>query len=306
MTMSRTNLDPDLLRAFLAVADLRSFTRAAQSLNRTQSAVSSQIKRLEDHLGQSLLSRTTTRVALSPAGEGFVSYARRILHLGEEAVQRLRQHDVAGRVRFGVMDDYGTLVLPPILKSFCAAYPGVELQMETGLTSSMIGRVGKAFDMVLAMHPRGEGDGELLRRERAVWAASSAIAVRDLDPVPLALYPQGCLFREWAIEALDRVDRKWRLAFVSHSLAAVEAFTAQGLAVTVVKEGTRPASLALLDADAGLPRLPIADIRMHVAPLSAAPVSLLVQHLREHIGQRETLAAPTLRGGKRTRLSTAR
>jgi DNA-binding transcriptional LysR family regulator len=301
MAISRTNLDPDLLRAFLAVADQRSFTRAAQSLNRTQSAVSSQIKRLEDQLGLSLFARTTTRVALSPAGEGLVGYARRILHLGDEAVQRLRQHDIAGRVRFGVMDDYGTLLLPPILKSFCAAYPGVELQMETGLTSNMVGRVGKAFDIVLAMHPRGESDGELLRRERAVWAASSAIAPRDLDPLPLALYPQGCLFREWAIEALDRVRRKWRLAFVSHSLAAVEAFTAQGLAVTVVKESTRPKSLQVLDAEARLPRLPTADIRMHVAPSGAIPVDLLAQHLREHVGANNTRVNPALTDTRRTR-----
>jgi DNA-binding transcriptional LysR family regulator len=240
-------------------------------------------------------------VALSPAGEGLVGYARRILHLGDEAVQRLRQHDIAGRVRFGVMDDYGTRLLPPILKSFCAAYPGVELQMETGLTGSMIGRLGKAFDIVLAMHPRGENDGELLRRDEAVWAASSAIAPRDLDPLPLALYPQGCLFREWATEALDRIRRKWRLAFVSHSLAAVEAFTAQGLAVTVVKASTRSKSLQVLDAEAGLPRLPTADIRMHVASSGAIPVDLLAQHLREHIGTSGMRNNPARSHAKRTR-----
>jgi DNA-binding transcriptional LysR family regulator len=296
--MSQPNLDPNLLRAFLAVADERSFTRAAHSLNRTQSAVSSQIKRLEDQLGSQLFARTTTRVALSPAGEGLVGYARRILHLGDEAVHRLRQHEISGRVRFGVMDDYGTLVLPPILKSFCTSFPGVELQMETGLTSSMLGRVGKAFDIVLAMHPRREGDGELLRRDRAVWIASPAISPRDLDPLPLALYPSGCLFREWAIAALDRIQRKWRLAFVSHSLAAVEAFAEQGLAVTVVKESTRPKSLVELGAEAGLPRLPAVDIRLHIAPSCPTPVGFLAQHLKDHFGGDRSLTE-----GKRTRRS---
>jgi DNA-binding transcriptional LysR family regulator len=296
--MSTTPLDPELLRAFLAVADQRSFTAAAKSLNRTQSAVSSQVKRLEDQLGLKLFARTTTRVDLTAAGDGLIAYARRILSLGEEAVQRLRQHEVAGRVRLGVMDDYGTIVLPPILKTFCSAYPGIELQMETGLTSGMIGRAGKAYDVVIAMHMRGEGSGELLRRERAVWAGSPAISPRDLDPLPVALYPTGCLFRQWAIDTLDRAGRKWRLAFVSHSLAAVEAIAVQGLAVTVVKESTMPKSLRVLGSDAALPALPTADIRLHCFSPSAAPARLLAQQLRESLG-----AAP---GRARSGLSRSR
>jgi DNA-binding transcriptional LysR family regulator len=284
--MSRPRLDPGLLRTFLAVAEERSFTRAATQLHLTQSAVSSQIKRLEDELDLELFSRSTTRVDLNPAGEELVGYARRILSLGDEAVQRLRQHDIAGRVRLGVMDDYGTTLLPPILKIFCGAYPGIELQMETGLTSGMIARVGKSYDVVLAMHARGDRSGEFLRRERTVWAGSDAMSPRDMDPLPVALYPQGCLFRRWALDALDRAGRKWRLAFVSPSLAAVEAFAAQGLAVTVTKEGTLPRSLKVLGAEVGLPPLPAANIRLHVSPSADAPASLLAQHLREHLGTR--------------------
>jgi DNA-binding transcriptional LysR family regulator len=280
--MNGTDLDPDLLRAFVAVADKRSFTRAALALNRTQSAVSAQIKRLEQQLGHALFARSTARVDLSPAGEGLLGYARRILHLGDEAVQRLRRHEVAGRVRLGVMDDYATLVLPPILKTFCATYPAIELQLETGLTSAMVARVGRTYDVVLAMHARADKGGELLRRERAVWVGSDAISPIDLDPLPLALYPPGCLFREWAIGALDRAGRKWRLAFVSHSLSAVEAFAAQGLAVTVVKASTQPRCLTTFDA--GLPSLPAADIRLHVAPGADASVSLLAGHLRRFLG----------------------
>jgi len=282
--MSQTDLDPELLRAFLAVADQRSFTRAAQSLNRTQSAVSSQIRRLEEQLDAALFVRSTTRVDLTPAGEGLLGYARRILNLGEEAVHRLRQHEIAGRVRLGVMDDYGTCVLPPILKAFCAAHPGIELQMETGLTSGMVTRIGKTYDVVLAMHAHGEKAGSLLRRERAVWVGSDGISPRAFDPLPVALYPPGCLFREWALDALDHAGRRWRLAFVSHSLAAVAAFAAQGLAVTVVKEGTRPRSLVMLGGEAALPPLPSAEIRLHVAPSCDTPVRLLAQHLSEHLG----------------------
>jgi DNA-binding transcriptional LysR family regulator len=280
--MSTTQLDPDLLRAFIAVAERRSFTDAAASLYRTQSAVSTQIKRLEDQLGLKLFVRSTNRVDLSVAGEGLVSYARRILSLGEEAVQRLRQHEIAGQVRLGVMDDYGTMLMPPILKAFCNSYPGIELHMETGLTSGMIGRVGKSFDVVIAMHARGEKSGELLRRERAVWAGSPELDVGNLDPLPVALYPNGCLFRDWTIAALDRTERRWRIAFISHSHGAVEAIVAQGLAVTVVKEGTFPRSLRMLGTEDGLPALPTAEIRLHLSPTAQPPAILLAQHLRDH------------------------
>src|SRR5215218_3724833 len=277
------NLDPDLLRAFVAVADHRSFTRAAALLNRTQSAVSMQIKRLEDRLGAELFNRTKANVDLSSAGEGLLGYARQILALNEEAVGRLAERKVEGVVRLGVMDDYGTCVVPQLLASFLAGYPRIHVEMETGLTSSMPARLGEVYDLVIAMHPQGRGDGELLCREQAVWATGAAHAVEQQEPLPVALYPQGCLFRKWAIDALDAARRPWRLAFVSHSLAAVEAVAAQGLAVTVVKAGTFPPRLRLLSDQDGLPRLPAADICLHRANNLSPAGALLADHLRTGI-----------------------
>ncbi|MBX9651145.1 MAG: LysR family transcriptional regulator [Xanthobacteraceae bacterium] len=275
-------LDPSLLQAFVAVAQHQSFTRAAAALNRTQSAVSTQIRRLEEQVGLRLLERSTTRVALSPAGEKLVGYAHRILSLGEEAVQRLHEHEVQGRVRLGVMDDYGTAVLPALLRSFTVAYPNILIEMTTGLTSGMVDRIGSDFDIVIAMHPAGETAGTSLCREQAVWAASDLLDIKTCNPLPVALYPPGCLFRKWALDALDRSGRTWRLAFVSHSLSAVEAVATKGLAVTVVKESMLPASLSAAGAAHGLPRLPKADIRLHTAsPLSPAG-SLLAAHVREY------------------------
>jgi DNA-binding transcriptional LysR family regulator len=141
-------LDPELLKAFVAVADQRSFTRAAARLNRTQSAVSMQIKRLEDRLGVTLFYRTRANVELSPTGEGLIGYARRILSLNDEAVARLREHKVEGIVRLGVMDDYGTSIVPPVLANFLTSYPLIQVQMETGLTSTMPARLGKAYDLI--------------------------------------------------------------------------------------------------------------------------------------------------------------
>ena len=272
-------LDLDLLKAFVAVADHRSFTRAAAMLNRTQSAVSMQIKRLEVRLGVELFHRTKANVALTSAGEGFLGDARRMLALNDDAVGRLLERKVEGRVRLGVMDDYGALVVPPLLASFVAGYPNVRVEMETGLTAAMPDRLGEAYDLVIAMHPEGRGGGEFLRREQAVWAAGASHAVEQRNPLPVALYPQGCLFRKWATEALDAANRPWRLAFVSHSLAAVESIAAQGLAVTVVKAGTFPAKLRRLSDRDGMPPLPAAEIRLHRAVHLSPAGSLLADHL---------------------------
>jgi DNA-binding transcriptional LysR family regulator len=277
--MTAPNLDPDLLRAFVAVADYRSFTRAAKMLHRTQSAVSMQIKRLEEHLGVTLFVRTKSHVDLSAAGEAMLGYARRILLLSQEAIDRLREHKVEGLVRLGVMDDFGSLVLPPLLSNFASNYPGIHVEMETGLTAHMPQRLGEAFDLVIAMHPVGEGGGEFLRREQSVWAGSADEPIEHVDPLPLALYPQGCLFRKWATEALDRHNRRWRLAFVSHSMAAVESMAAQGLAVTIFKASTFPKKLRLLSDRDGMPRLPAADICLHRAPNISKPASLLADHI---------------------------
>src|SRR5438552_15193418 len=157
--MSIPLLDPELLKAFVAVADSRSFTRAASQLSRTQSAVSMQIKRLEDRLGVELFVRTKANVDLSAAGEGLLGYARRILALNEEAVGRLAERRIEGVVRLGVMDDYGTSVVPPLLASFLAGYPRIHIEMETGLTAFMPAGLGTAYDLVIAMPPGGRGGG---------------------------------------------------------------------------------------------------------------------------------------------------
>ncbi len=272
-------LDPALLECFVAVAERRSFSRAAAALNRTQSAVSMQIKRLEERLQVSLFRRGRAGVTLSESGEALIDYARRILALNGEAVARLRSRDVEGEVRLGAMDDYGTLLIPPLLARFAAAYPLVRVEMQTGLTASMPARLGAEFDLVVAMHPAGQGRGEFLRRETPVWAANAEHAMPKVRPLPLALNPQGCLFRKWAIAALDRVGIPWRLAFIGSGQAAVEAVAAQGLAVTVLKAGTFPARLRRLGAHDGLPPLPAADIRLHRAPRLSRAGEFLAAHL---------------------------
>lgn len=282
----RLDVDTELLRAFLAVDEQGGFTRAAAVLHRTQSAVSVQVQKLEARLGQPLFTRGRRGIRLTPAGERFRGYARRMLALADEAALALAETPAAGAVRLGVMDDYATRVLPPLLQRLRAGAPGVRLEVQTGLTGAMLPRLGRDLDLVLAMHPVGSGQGRTLRREAAVWLAPAEGDLHRELVLPLALYPPGCLFRAWAVAALDGAGRPWRAVYESGSLGAVEAAVAAGLALAVGKAGTAAASLRRLGPAEGLPELPAAEIALHraagrLSPAAAALAAFLEEALTE-------------------------
>jgi DNA-binding transcriptional LysR family regulator len=150
----------------------------------------------------------------------------------------------------------------------------------------MLKRLGASFDAVFAMQPEGSSGGDLICREKAVWAASNNGATEELHPLPLALSDRDCLFRQWATQALDQAGKAWRLAYVSSSLAAVEAIVLQGLAVTVVKGSMLGPHLRALRSGPRLPRLPGAEIRLHQAAGIAQPAKLVVEHLAQGLRSR--------------------
>lgn len=281
--MSTSSLDPELLRAFVAVAEHLSFTRSAERLNRTQAAVSLQVRRLEERLGVALFRRSTGRVEITAAGEDFLIDARRILTLSEQAIARLSNQKVAGRIRIGVMEDYGTKVLPRLLADVAERFPLVQIEMEIGLTARLLKRLGPSFDAVFAMHPEGATEGELICREKAVWVAAADHAVEELDPLPVALSNPDCLFRTWAVEALSKAGRPWRLAYVSPSLSAVEAIVEQGLAVTVIKGSMLATGLRSVDSGRYVPPLPGAEIRLHRSETLTPSATLVIDHLAHRL-----------------------
>lgn len=259
------NLDIDLLRSFVTIAELRSFTRAAAALFRSQSTVSAQIRRLEELTGQSLMQRSPHEVTLTRAGEQFLGYARRIVALHDEALDIVNARQVRGAVRLGVMDDYATLVLPEILARFARSHPDVELEVTTGFTRELLNDLGEDFDMVLATQKAGDGRGLVLRREQTSWATASEVELPG-GPLPLALLKAPNMFREWALAALDQAGLGWRILFSSTSIGAVEAVAASGAALTVVKQRTARTGLRLLGEESGLPPLPDSEIALHQAP----------------------------------------
>lgn len=275
------DVSTDLLRAFIAVAHRRSFTRAAHSLHRTQAAVSMQIKRLEQITDTRLFERGARSVTLTIEGERLLGYAHRIIALNEEALEAVAEDRLSGTVRLGVMEDYAAEVLPSILGAFLDAHPKVAVEVETGLTAQLLQHLGRSFDLVLVMHSAGATPGEVVRRERAVWVGARGHDTHERTPLPLALAPQGCLFRHWALGVLDRVGRPWRLAYVSPSQRAVSAAVAAGLAVSVLKASTCPAALRVLGPRDDLPPLPEADIALHRAPGLSREGGALADHLAE-------------------------
>jgi DNA-binding transcriptional LysR family regulator len=277
--MSAPRLDPELLEAFVAVAERLSFTRAAAYLNRSQAAVSLQVKRLEDRLGLVLFARSTSQVGLTASGRALLTDARRLLSLHNEIVSKITDQHGAGHVRIGVMEDYGTKRLPRILSELADRFPHVEIEMKIGLTATMLDQVGTTFDVVIAMHPAGSMDGALICEENPVWVGAPHHGTACPGVLPLALSGQDCLFRQWAIRALDDAGIAWRLAYVSASQAAVEAIVAQGLAFTVGKQSMIPEMLKELDWAKMLPALPRAEIRLHRAEIVTGVADTFVDEL---------------------------
>jgi DNA-binding transcriptional LysR family regulator len=265
MTMPHT-LDADLLRAFVLVAERRSFTEAAEMVGRTQSAVSMQIKRLEEILGQKVLSRGKGgAVELTPHGEILLTHARRILALNDEVVAMFRAPALAGTVRLGTPDDYAFGYLPPILKRFADTHPAVQVDVLCAPSNELIERLKEdELDLTLTSegHEPRHWPSVQLWRGPLVWVTSSRHAPHRLDPLPLALAQVGtnaspnCDWARAAMTSLDRAGQRYRLAYSSGSQVGTHAPVLAGLAVTVSTLSWLPDGLRPMRADEGLPPLP--------------------------------------------------
>jgi len=275
------NLDIDLLRSFVTVADLGSFTRAAEVLLRRQSTLSLQIKRLEDALGQRLLDRTSRQVRLTAEGENLVPHAREILTLNDRAVAELSQPALVGSVRLGTPEDFATTHLPQVLSRFAHAHPGVQLEVTCDLTLNLLGRFRKGdFDLVLVKRePERNDAGVRVWREPLVWVGSEGFELPADGALPLVLSPPPCVYRKRATASLDKARRTWRLAYSCASLAGQHAAVRAGLGITVLPRDMVPSGLAAVDRRRGLPRLHDTEIALLSARRLSAPAERLHGHI---------------------------
>jgi DNA-binding transcriptional LysR family regulator len=277
------HLDIDQLKTFLAISDSGSFTRAADEVNKTQSAVSMQMKRLEEQLGRPLFSKEGRGTRFTRDGERLIDYARRIVALSDEAVSAFTKPDITGTVRFGTPDDYAEFFLPVILGRFARTHPHVTVDVEC-VPSAQLTEIARRGEIDLAVVTFGccATNSDVIRQEELVWVTSARHAVHESTVLPIAVAPGGCDWRKMMTDTLEARNRAYRVAYASPNASTINTAVLQGLAIAVMPEiCMRPGMRILTEAD-GFPKLGTFDIGLIYKPGRRSPaVEALTQHVRE-------------------------
>ncbi|MEM8730126.1 MAG: LysR family transcriptional regulator [Pseudomonadota bacterium] len=274
------NLDITTLRSFVAVADAGGVTRAAGHLNLTQSAVSMQLKRMEEMLDIVLLDRSRRGVTLTAAGDQLLTYARQMVALNDELVARLTDQAFEGEISLGVPHDIVYPVIPRVLQQFHAAYPRVKVHLRTSYSAALRDAFARGeCDLILATETSvGEG-AETLAERPLVWIGAPSGSVWRQAPLRVA-FERHCSFRPQALAALDRAGTKWETAVDTDSDRTIEATVAADLAVNAMIAGTQPAHLEQISHGGALPDLPMQFVNLYTTPAQSSLTVQLVDLLR--------------------------
>ncbi len=293
MTTPDTNglplLENDVLRTFVAITETGSFARAAKAVFRTPSAVSMQIRKLEDTLGRPVFVRDGRSVRLTTEGEALLGYARRILRLSDEAVGLFKAPAVEGVVCIGTPDDFGTRFLPNILSRFARTHPAVDVDVTLDMSNALLDRLDEGdLDLTLvttAFGPEALDRGRVVYTEPLVWAGLECGCAYEQRPVPLALAPQGCAWRATALASLDEAGIPSRTAYSSPHCAGQMAAIYADLAIAPFPESLIAKPLERLDERHGLPPLGNYNIvlakRANLGPAAEALARHVVESFRD-------------------------
>ena len=277
--MLLANLDMDVLRTLATAIDLGGFAKAAGRLGRSQSAVSLQMRKLEEQVGRPLFRRQGRGLALTDAGDVVLGYARRILDLNDQALAAARGIAVAGTVRFGVPQDFGDTWLPAVLARFARAHPAVTIEARVDRTGQLVERLAQGgLDLALVWGKPALANATPVGTLPMTWIGRKDFAGAEGAEIPLALFEAPCVFRQPGLEALDRARLPWRLAFTSPSLAGLWAAASAGLGITIRTPLGLPPTLGVLGKAQGLPKLPGVALSLYAAE---ADPPMAVVRLRE-------------------------
>jgi DNA-binding transcriptional LysR family regulator len=280
------DLDTALLRTFVTLAETGSFSRTGALVGRSQSAVSGQIRRLEEAMGATLFHRDTRNVALTAEGEQMLAPARAMLAQAAAMLARFRDGRLAGTVRFGAPEDFASAYLPEVLGHFAAAHPAVTLHVTCMLTLPLVEALGRGEVDVIAVKQdprRPFPAARPLFREALVWVSAPGAAPDPARPVPLVLSPAPCVYRATAASALEAAGLPWAEAFVSPSFAGCAAAVRAGLGLAVMPRGMVPAGLA---EAAGWPALPDTEIALIRAPAAGPAAAALAEYVAVQVSRR--------------------
>lgn len=279
-------LDLDQLRTFLAIAESGSFTSAAANVHRTQSAVSMQMRRLEERIGKPLFERDGRRTRLTHDGEQLIAYARRLLRLNDETVAAFDDAELSGKVTLGTPDDYAERFLPEILARFARSNPRVEVTVVCEESVCLAKRVREGrLDLAIVTHCADTEQSEVFRREPLYWVVSKQHGTEICDPLPLSFGVPSCAWRQTATKLLDKSGRAYRIVYTSRNSTAIMATVLAGLAVTVVPESTLRPGVKILGTADGFPPLPMCDIGLIRSWRRTSPViDALAGHVVSALG----------------------
>ncbi|WP_429189095.1 LysR family transcriptional regulator [Aeromonas veronii] len=261
-------LDPLLLRSFVAIIDTGSFTRAGKRVHLTQSTISQQIRRLEQQLGCPLLDRSGRQVVATAEGEKLLGLARRILALLAQAEEQVSEGSIS--LSLGVPEDFAAGAITPVLADFARDYPEVRLEVQSGLSHEIWQRFEAGeLDLALVKQTRGKGSPLASWREPLVWVDSRDWPAREQDPLPLVVFPSEGLYRRQMTEALDALGRRWRIAYVSASLASLQGAVSAGIGVSLLPKRLMPADQLALTQ---WPKVAPVELALHAEGSGGEPL----------------------------------
>lgn len=260
---SFARLDSELLRSFVVVARHGNVTHAARALNKTQSAVSVQIRQLEERLKVALFAREARGVTLTEAGETLLQSSEPILRQLDQVAATFAQAPVTGMVRVGIPDEYGTSILPDVLAVFAARHPQVQVSVRCGFSvdfPDMVERGQLDLAVTTSDHAPGSGDAGVLLEEETLWVCRKGFQPPSGQPVPLALFERSCWWRDVAVAQMQSAGQPYRVAYSSDSVAGVKAAISSGLAVGMIARSTLETGMQILKPADGFPELPVSHL----------------------------------------------
>jgi DNA-binding transcriptional LysR family regulator len=306
--MLMPNLDIDFLRTLVSAEDLGGMNRAAEQVGRSQSAVSQQMRKLEEKVGQPLFRKQGRGLILTEPGELLLKYARRLLALNDEAIAALRGSGLEGVVRFGLPSDFAETWLPAALGQFKRAHPLIRVEASVDRNTVLLERLEKGrLDLAMFFSDGRHQDAQRLATLPMQWIGSPEHVWNPAEPVPLVLFEAPCIFRNAGIAALDAAKIPWRIAFTSPSLAGLWAAVAAGLGVSPRTTVHLPDWLEVLGKSSKLPKLPSVDLLLYDGNRRLTPaVMRLKEILADTIpaGLSEFRPATRTAGSARTRAAT--
>ncbi len=251
--------DPVQLKSFLALAETRNFTRAAERLGISQPTVSQHVRKLEQAAGRVLVTRDTRELRLTDNGDAMAGFARAILSANDAATRYFSGAAMRGRLRFGTADDLAITGLPRILREFRQLYPQINLELTVSQSDQLHRRLkAGALDLVFVKWVSGAQEGEVVKKDTFDWVGLEQTVLEPGDPVPVIVYPTPSLSRKLALDALEDAGRTWRVTCTTKQISGVLAALRAGIGIAVMPSSLVPEDLKIITRRFDLP--PVGDV----------------------------------------------